>query len=68
MPYKELDLSGLIKTLCATFGVVGMIQMIDIEIGFKIISLASGSVYAIVMTYLAIHKYNKSKKNESKSV
>ena len=68
MPYKQIDYSGLIKTLCATFGVVGMIQMIDIEIGFKIISLASGSVYAIVMTYLAIHKYNKSKKNESKSV
>jgi len=68
MPYKDIDYSGLIKTLCATFGVVGMIQMIDIEIGFKIISLASGSVYAIVMTYLAIHKYNKSKKNESKSV
>ena len=68
MPYKDIDYSGLIKTLCATFGVVGMIQMIDIEMGFKIISLASGSVYAMVMTYLAIHKYNKSKKNESKSV
>ena len=68
MPYKDIDYSGLIKTLCATFGVVGMIQMIDIEIGFKIISLASGSVYAIVMTYLAIHKYKKNKKDESKNV
>ena len=68
MPYKQIDLSGLIKTLCATFGVVGMLQMVDIEIGFRILSLTCGSAYAIVSTYLAIHKYNKSKKNESKSV
>ena len=68
MPYKELDLTGLIKTTIATFGVVGMIQMIDIEMGFKIISLASGSVYAMVMTYLAITKYKKNKKDESKNV
>ena len=68
MPYKDIDYSGLIKTLCATFGVVGMLQMVDIEVGFRILSLTCGSVYAIVMTYLAIHKYKKNKKDESKNV